>query len=437
MEAWRRWFPTYALKNVSYLSFGKLFSYGAGFLYGVLAARILGASGYGRLVLIMAAVRFGSLAVNFSLGSPVLTRIKERLAGETDRRVRDTVRGAMVLQGVGAFLFGVVFLAFLWFAAPWFELLYDWQTALGLFALAEVLQLQRKHVDAVLKAFEEYGCSATYSVWGSLGRDFLTVSLMPWWGVEGACLGYLVAEVAIYLFLGAVVVWTWGEKFWQALVDRNFPWRQTMVELYQYGRSNYLSNLIARVYRELSHVLVGGATGTSGVGYYNIALKFKQIFNVIVEPLRDYLFPRLVEKWTRRRSEFFYTLRKYFYQLGPTFLVLAMVLGLSTPWLIPAVWGPGFMPTVPLVWIMLPPFVAQALFRIFREMTFVVRHQRSLVINAVVELVVGLPAAILLIRWFGTVGAAWALTVKIVAMVAYQVWFFQNQFGRRWIWPDN
>lgn len=41
------WVPNNALKNVSILTAGRFFSYGAGFLYGVFGAWILGVDDFG------------------------------------------------------------------------------------------------------------------------------------------------------------------------------------------------------------------------------------------------------------------------------------------------------------------------------------------------------------------------------------------------------
>lgn len=450
------WVPLYALKNISLLSLGNFFTYGSGFLYGVFGAWILGADGFGQLVLIMALVRIASLPLNFRLGSPILKLIRDRLDGETSTRVRDYVRAGLLVQIMAILVFGVGFLALLWMAPmfqdtflesavtslpvsifqEWVHIFRDWQTALVWFTLAEVLQVGRKFVGSVFEAYEKFGFRVFYAIWSSICRDLMVIVFMYFGGVQAACLGYLIGEFLIWGFLVFVSFLIWRRQLFEALLDENFSFWTTTYELYRNTRSQYVSSLLNKPYTQLTDLIIGAYVSPSGVGYYNIALKFKQIFQVIIQPVKTYLYPRFVEKWKREdRQEFYYTLRKFFYQMTPTFVFCAILIMVTAPWLVPWLYSPEFEPSIPLVFILMPFFALKNVFNLFTEMSFVVSRQVALVRESLVVLFVALPVNIFLIAKFGYLGATWGLAVKIMLLSMYRGIFFYRNFGWKWIKP--
>jgi len=436
-ELFLRWIPLEAIKNISIITIGKFFSYGAGFLYVVFAARILGSDGYGRLVQIMAIVYLFSLPFKFNLSAAAVKLFKERLAGDREERIKELAQSTAFGQVVGSAGFSLVFFIFLIFGAVYWPRFEAWQTALGLFALSEVLHLVRLPFTSILEAYEKFGWRTATAVYTSLWRDFFTVIMMIWGGVLGACLGYLIGEIFIALFIFVISFINWGRETCKLFTISFNPLKDTLYVLYRNARSNYVADVLKRGYKELQKIILGEFVGDAGVGLYSIALKFQKFFQFMASPVGIYLYPRLVEKWNRLREEFYYTLRKYFYQMGAANVALAVVLGLLTPWLVPLLFSSEYLPSIPLVWIMLPAFAVSQLFSIFRRMTFVISQQRALLFESSIKFIVGLPATVFLVSQLDYTGAAWAHAITFYAVVLYQVYFFYKHFKWRWIVPAD
>ncbi len=432
-----KWIPLEALKNISYISLGKFFTYSGGLFYGIFGAYLLGASGFGQLVLIMATVQTFSLLFQFNLYSPLVKLISERLAGKSTVRNRDIIRVAFLSQAVGGVLFSLLFFLFLWFAAPDTELFGDWQTALGWFALSELLQLLRKPLSAVIIAYEKFGWKSFYSLLYSLCRDYLVVIFMYTGGVQGACFGYFIGELIILAASTGMVLSIWGKRVFRLLLEGLEDSGKITMLIFKNSRSNYLAHVFNKGYNELQKIILGLLVSPAGAGYFTIGLKFQKFFTFSNSTLKTYLFPRFIKKWNSSRAEFFYTLRKYFLLLGPANLLLALFLAAAAPWLVPLLFSAEFIPSIPLVWILSPGFVIKYLLGIFKEMTFVLGCQRELVKFGFLEFVIGLPLTVLLVGQLGYIGAAWAHTVVILLMGLYQVRFFHLKFGWSWLYRSR
>ncbi len=433
----KRWFPANALKNISIISIGRFFTYFAGFIYGVAGFRILKPRGFGQLALIISAVRVFSLPVDLRLGSPILKLIKERLTGKLPNRNRNIIRGGLIIQTVSAILFGLTFLIFLWFFTPRFQLFYDWQTALGWFALSELLFILRRPINSIFFAYEKFGWQSAYAIWTSLCRDFLPIGFMITGGVQGACQGYFIGELITVLFILVSFLMIWKNITLSSIFDPVFDFVENLKLIFYNTRSNYIAGLFNRGYTEIMQLILGGFAGPTGVGYFNVGKKLQKIFSFTGSPIKTYLFPRFIEKWNVSREEFYYTFRKYFYQLGPIMFLLMIVLGIASPWLVPQIYGEKTIPALPLVWIMLPAFAIQNLFSIFNNMAFVISRQRALITKSLVTFFTGIPLAIVFIHAFGYTGAAMAFTATAFVVTIYEIYFFQANFGWKWIIPDQ
>jgi O-antigen/teichoic acid export membrane protein len=435
-EAVDNWFPRSAVQSISKLSLGNLFEYKAGFLYGVGGAYMLGADDWGQLVFVISLVRLFILIFDLQLGNPTIKLFRDRLENNTNLRIRELLIAVVLVQTGSLILFGILFFGFLVFFAPYFEIISTWQTALGLFGLAECFYVLRGWFGSLLISYEKFGWKSIQNVWTSIWRDYVVLGFMFFGGIEGACLGFLVSELIILGSLVGLGFYLWGSCLYDDKPYKLSSVKEAVVYAYYNTRSNYASNLLSKLFDELSRVILGGLSGVRSLGIYDIAMKFKKILTFVTRPVTSYLFPRLVGKWERAdRSEFFYTLRKYFYQLGPTYVVMTSLVMVSAPWLLPLLYSNEFTASVSVLIVILPAFALDQLTSIFRQLAFVVNHQRSLVIERIIEVALALPLVYFLILNFGYMGAAWAIVVRIGLTTTYKIYFFHQNFGWRWIVP--
>lgn len=441
-----RWFPVDAILNVSYLTVSDFIIYFTGFLYGVLAARILGAEKFGQLVLIVAITKFLAAFFVLRLNSPLITLIRQKFEVDDRAGIRDTMFGALLLQGGAMVLFLILFLAATVGLPPYWRIFYDWQTAMVLYGISEA-SFNLRLVSPFLMGLEKYGWKSGWDVLESLVRNFLPVPFM-FYGVQAVCLGYVVAEGVLAFVIFGAVLWRWGNVTGNLTLSPG-TLREVVRELYVKGRSNYLANLSKKLWNRSFALIIGTFVGSREVAFFNIGHKFKHVLRFLANPVRNYLFPRLVDKWERNREEFFYTLRKYMYQVTPINLLGALAICATAPWFVPWVYGAAFIPSVRVIWILIPAFAVKFVFHIFWPVIFA-RDSVSpfwrqwlgvewvnvqLLEVQVVKLAVGWGLVFPLTVLYGYLGTAGGLACVSVLLAIYQGWVFCRLFGWRWLLP--
>jgi len=404
-----------------------------GFVYGILAARILGAKGYGQLILVITAVRLLTTPFHLQFEVPLVDFARKE-GGESPVRGVDRVAGSFLLQGGALLLFGLVFALGLVTVPPRWELFADWQVALGYFALSEVIFRLRQLAQSVWQAFEYFTVHSTFNVLSALARNLGVVPFM-WYGVQEVCLGYFLVELVLGGGLAGWVLWLYVKRALPVPTFRYSTLRRVAEEFYYHARSNYLARLLKGVQNRVEPVILGQLMGPTEVAWVNVGRKFNPVIRLFVNPVQTYLYPRLIGKWKRDREAFFDTFRRYLYLSTPFFLLLAAGICTLAPWLIPALYGPEFIPSVLVLWIVLPPLALEGPLRLFPSLTFVIRQARAIFNLYLLRFVVGLPGYFLLTYRFGYVGAAAALGLVSLLVLAYKVWFLRRKLGTRWMYP--
>lgn len=433
-ERLREFVPIRALRKVSVISFGTTSNFAFGFLYAVLAARILGPSDYGQLVLIVTAVRLLCTPFNLRFGMPLVDFAHKD--SEADVTPSQRILGSILLQGLALVGFGLVFALSLYVIPPYWDLFADWQIALGLYALSEVIFRLRQLTQSVWQTFEYFKSHSAFNFLSATARN---VGLIPFmfYGVQEVTLGYLIVEVLLGCILASYVLYLYVRRTFRIPGLSVGSLVSVTRELYLHARSNYLAYLIKQAQNHVEPLILGDLMGTAEVGYYKVGQRFNPVFRLFFNPVKTYLYPRLIEKWKDDRDEFFYTFRKYVYVVTPFFLLVGAVLCLLAPWLIPLLHGAEYGPSVIVVFIMLPPLALEAPFRIFRSLSFVVRKARVILNLYVLRFVVGLPLFLVLTYSYGYVGAAVAGGLISLLVVFYKAQFMVRELGWRWLFPTR
>lgn len=434
-EKLKRWVPFSAFLDISLLTSGQFFLYFFGFLYGVFAARVLGPSKLGRLALIIANVRLIASPFFLRFGSPLVKMVKRRLSNENQTGIYGVISGAVWLQLGTSLLFGLVFAVFVFILPPYWELFRDWQIALSFYAGSEMIRLVRKP-GPIFKAYEQFGYVAVIRSMNALLRNFVPVIFM-FWGVQAACLGYLMAEIGLLLVVVIMIWWFRDGKLLEGFNFDVFSLSDTLYKLYLNSRSNYLADILKVIFGQIQPLMIGQMIGTREVGFYNIGQKALPLYRFIAKPVRQYLFPRFVDKWERDKKEFFFTFRKYIYQSSIIFSGLGLLVVGISPWFIPYVYGTSFVPSVPVVFIFAPVVVLNGIFYIFRPVAFSVSKARAIFNVSILRVIIGIPLMFFFTLNYSYLGMAWAFTIMNIITTIYKTYFFQSNFGSRWLIPER
>lgn len=395
-------------RALSYLASSDVVVYGLGFLYGIAAARILGPADFGILLIVISAVKLLACPFNLSLGSPL-----KRLLPRADRsRERQRIFwGATTLQATAMVPFLVVVGAGL-YLMPVSESV---RWAVELFAISEA-SFQTRYIGSGLVALERYGQKSTWGVLESIGRNLVPLPFLMW-GVTAACLGYVVAEA---LIVASAFVW-----FRQLPDTLDFPWSR----IWREARSNYGAGILNTAWNRSLPLMIGAFAGSAGTAFFNVGRKFKHVLRLMVHPVREYLFPRLVDDWKSDRDVFRHKLGRYFKWMVPIIAAACFGLMLGAPIYIPMIYGSEYAASVWVLWIILPFAAGKMVLSIYRPVVFAAGRPRLLLGLNVIRAALGIPLVMLATWYGGYIGAALGVSAVAVVLIYYQVSSIRSLLG--------
>jgi O-antigen/teichoic acid export membrane protein len=366
----------------------------------VVTARALGASGRGALVLMLTVATF--VSVLCAMGSNAAARVL-LVRGSRDERVElaEYVGLSMALSllaAVCAFACTFVLLPLTGVGGGWSAAVLTGGYS-GLFLLgrqlADGLHAFGRHVDA--------GMTATAP---SLAALLVAVALAA--GGDEAELHYLAILTAA---AASQVVLTYnflGVRAHDLVQQRRSAWRR----LLRTGSPGMGLELSEALTFRLDRYLVGVFLSPAAVGIYSVAATLPEFLRLFPYSVSQIVFRRAATE-PRYAAEHFPRIR-----LRAVLLVAiaALLVAITAPWLVPAVFGQEFRSAVLPLLILLVAEVAIASFHLDSACLAGSARLRAAAGAALVGLTVVVLGDLLLIPRFGLQGAAWASVLAYSAM---------------------
>ncbi|MFB6347292.1 MAG: lipopolysaccharide biosynthesis protein [bacterium] len=424
--------PFHAVKKISYLSGIRFYTYSTSFLYGIVAARILGPGPLGQLFSIIAMVKLSCIPFQLNTQQTVV-----KLYGEQEKQPNRTkiFTTTLLLNLAALCLFLVLFFTALILFFNYWDIYQDWQTSLGLYAVSEAL-LHLRIFGSYFQATEQFKWLGVYRLINATGRNLFLIPFL-FYGVQAACLGYLIVELGLFLASILLLLSLYGKKLLNVLKVNELISYEIINSIYHNTRSNYLANIFNSLFTKGQVLIIHHLVGTKPVSYFKIGKRFRFVFQFFSKPANNYLYPRLVKKWNTDQDEFYDTLRKYYYQAIPLITTLCLILCVGVIWLIPFLYGPDFSPSITVAWIVLPAVALSNIFALTKSKLFAISKQRVILNVNILQAILGVILALVLTYYFSYIGAAWAFALRMYFMNFYTIRIFFKELGTRWILPSS
>mgnify|MGYP001825431402 FL=1 len=387
------------LHNMGWIVAEKLFVMLLGFVATVIVARYLGPGDFGILAYATSLAALAGVAGHLGLDGLVVRELvkKPALHAET--------LGTVAMLKLGGVLVG--YLALLAYAA-----FYEGagSTAFKLIAIAgaALLFLPINVIDNWFNALVQ----ARYVSMARAAGALVFAASILWLVLDGAGVVAFVVPYVLQALVAAVfLLILFRVNSHIRLAVWRFDAGQARKLLSQ-GWVVYLASFFAVIYLKIDQVMLRWLAGSAEVGVYAIAARFSEIWYFIPTAIVASVFPDMIKLRESNESRFTHRLQQLFDGLAVLGMLIAVLVTLIAPWVIPLFLGAHYAESVPIlvfhIWASVFIFMRAALSKwilIENALYFSLLTQG---LGAVSNIVLNY----VLIPLYGGEGAAWATLVS-------------------------
>lgn len=347
-------------KNSSYLFSTTGISAIASMLQGILAARLLGAAGFGILGTITIFTSVINNFVSFRMGELVVKYV----GLYTERGEPRSAAAVYKLAAMFEMLASVVAFGLIVLLAPigakYFAKDPDMAPMFVLYGLVVLANLIAESSTGLLQIFDRFGRLAGLGIIQSMTTlTLIIITYLLDGGLTGVLIAYLVGKaigaVTISFFAILEATRRWGSDWWRTSV---FSLQTSFPELARFAVSTNLSATISLVTKDSELLWVSLLRGPTEAGYYKLALALGNMVQMPVEPLPQATYPELSRQVARREWDSVrYILRQGSRMAGTYSLIAAAFLIVFGNPLIKWLYTPEFLPAYPALVILLAGLV--------------------------------------------------------------------------------
>jgi O-antigen/teichoic acid export membrane protein len=344
------------VRNSGYLFSTTGISAAASMLQGILAARLLGATGFGILGTITLFTSTINNFASFRMGELVVKYVGHFTEHDDHTHAAAIFKLAALFEMLASLVaFGLILLlaplGAKYFAkdpatAPLF-------TLYGLILLANLIA---ESSTGLLQIFDRFKRLAGLNIIQSMVTLLLiTITFFSNGGLAGILGAYLVGKM-----IGAIAITTaalmeanrrWGNGWWRTSLGLLRPkWR----ELAQFAISTNISATISLVTKDSELLWVSLLRGPAEAGYYKLALALANMVQMPIDPLPQATYPELSRQVARDQwANVRYILRQGSRMAGIYSIFVTLFLILFGKALIPFLYSSEFLPAYPALVILL------------------------------------------------------------------------------------
>ncbi len=346
------------VRNTSYLFSSNTVSMGLTFLQGLMAAALLGARSYGLLGMIIAFASNINRLLSFRMNELVVKYGGNFLADGEKTKAAAVVKVAGISEAVTSFIaYGILLLLARWGAAV---IIKDPSSVswIGIFGLALLANLATETSQAVLQLGSHYRTQALLTllqniitvVW--IGSAFIFKG-----GVFDVMMAYLAGKSLFGLGMLSAALYhsrsLLGEGWVKTPIRGALQWRS----MANFAISTNLSQTVNMLIRDSEVLWVGYFLTSEAAGYYKFALA---IMNVILMPITPFIqttFPEITRSVAKRAWGQLRSLLKRTSMIALAWTgTVAVGLLLVGRWLLGFFKGGEYLPSLPVIWLLLIGF---------------------------------------------------------------------------------
>jgi O-antigen/teichoic acid export membrane protein len=334
VSAYHRFQPY--LHNTGWIVAEKLLVMVLGFVATVVVARYLGPANFGILSYATSLAALVGVAGHLGLQGLVVRELVKKPA------LRAETLGTTAALKLGAVLVG-------YFALIAYAALYEGAGSevfeLIAIAGAALLFMPLNVIDTWFNAFVQ----ARYvSIARSAGALVLAGGML-WLVLQGVGLvAFAVPYFLQALVTAVVLLLLFRAKSGMRLSDWRFDAGHAR-ELLSQGWVIYLASFFAVIYLKIDQVMLRWLADSSEVGVYAVAARFSEVWYFIPTAIVASVFPGMIKLRESDESRFTHRLQQLFDSLAVLGMLIAMLVTLIAPWVIPLFFGADYAASVPIL----------------------------------------------------------------------------------------
>ncbi|MCA9994991.1 MAG: oligosaccharide flippase family protein [Anaerolineales bacterium] len=341
---WRR-----VARGAGWLLGGNALATGLTAVRALILAKLLGATQYGTLGLIIAAGAIFTRLVEFRSGEAVIKYVNHFLTQGQPARATAVTQTTFFVDLVGSLGSCLLMISTAPLAATW--LTHDAANVplIRLYALTLLLAAPSGTAVSLLRLSNQYGRLATQDAGLALLQLVGSVAILWTGGGLYHLIFFLVATATIQAGLH---LWLWRQAAHALHLP---PWQTAPLQLLREQRreigrfllATNLTSTLKGVQSNLDTLLIGFWLGPAVTGYYRLARNAAQLFAFPVNPLYQVAYPEFARLWQQPQQ-----LRRFFWQMVLLSAGFGVVAGtavyLTAPWLIRTFLDPDYLAALPV-----------------------------------------------------------------------------------------
>ena len=111
----------------------------------------------------------------------------------------------------------------------------------------------------------------------------------------------------------------------------------------------YLASFFAVIYLKIDQVMLRWLADSTEVGVYAVAARFSEVWYFIPTAIVASVFPDMIKLRESNESRFTHRLQQLFDSLAVLGMLIAMLVTLIAPWVIPLIFGADYAASVPIL----------------------------------------------------------------------------------------
>jgi len=265
----------------------------------------------------------------------------------------------------------------------------------------------------------------SYNVLAAIQRGLallFLVLVLPFWRQPAAALG---AHLVAHMVGTAITVSYFARRHLVSLRPR--PAWYLLRNALSYGIRSQAANILLYLNMRLATFVINAFADPTQVGIYSIAVILAESLWHVSSSVATVVMPRISATQSLQRAM---TLTCRSARLGvASTALLALPIGLLSPWLISILFGPEFRQAAPALAILLPGIVVFSLEYVLASYLSGRGYPQYVTVAALVALSVAVVCNLWLIPAWGIRGAALASTISYAIATAAAFWFFRRLSG--------
>jgi O-antigen/teichoic acid export membrane protein len=337
------------LRNSSYLFSSSTISSGLGIVQGILVIRLLGASSFGLLTIVMDFASNVNRLLSFRMSEVTVKYMGESLTQDHKQRAAAIAKGIGLIEAATSVLAYLVLLLLAVLGAQIFakewpaEFVAHLLRIYGLFLLANIVY---ETSVGVLQAFDHFKKVALANFYQSLALTALIVAaFLLQWDIFGVLIAYLIGKGIAGFLIAGYAIYDLNNKLGRDWIRAPLNLVPEWKSILGFAFSTNLNGTVNLFARDNVRLYLAALLSTSAVGYFKLA---STLINMIMLPLEPFIWPTYAEITKTIAQKQWLATRKLLKQvsaIGATWTLLAggglVAIGW---WLIPFMYGADMAP---------------------------------------------------------------------------------------------